>query len=51
MNVQKRYREASKHSEYVMCFNILGLVLHIVLVLAAIITAVVVVVLSICSTL
>lgn len=42
MNLQKKYREARKHSEYVMCFNVLGIVLHIMLMLGAIITGVVV---------
>ena len=44
MKSQKKYREAKKLSEYVLCFNILGIVLHVVLMLAAIVTAVVVLV-------
>ena len=42
LNLQKRHREAKKHSEYVLCFNALAIVLHVILMLAAIISAVVV---------
>lgn len=41
MNLQKKYKKARKHSEYVLCFNILGIVLHVVVMVAAIVTAVV----------
>ena len=42
LNLKKNYREAKKHSEYVLCFNILGIVLHVLLMVAAITVAVVV---------
>ena len=40
MNLQKRYKKAKKHSEYVLCFNILGIVLHVIIALAVIATGV-----------
>ena len=43
MNFQKKYKKAKRHSEYVLCFNILGIVLHVAMMLAAIVTAVVLV--------
>ena len=41
MNLQKRYTRAKKHSEYVLCFNILGIVLHVIMMVAVIVTGVV----------
>jgi len=38
-NREKRYKDAKKHSEYVVCFNITGVILHVLLVLAVIATA------------
>ena len=45
MNKQKRYEEARKYSKYVLCFNISGIVFHMILiVLLAIIAAAVIVI-------
>jgi hypothetical protein len=41
MNLQKRHTRAKKHSEYVLCFNILGIALHVIMVVAVIVTGVV----------
>ena len=41
-NLQRSYQEAKKYSEYVLCFNILGIVIHVLLMLVAILTAVLV---------
>lgn len=38
-NRDKRYNDAKRHSEYVVCFNITGAILHVLLVLAVIATA------------
>ena len=38
-NREKRYKDAKRHSEYVVCFNITGVILHVLLVLAVIATA------------
>ena len=45
LNLQKEYREAKKHTEYVLCFNILGIALHIIIVIAVITTVVAAIVL------
>ena len=41
MNLEQRFSKAKKHSEYVLCFNILGLVLHVIMMLGVITTAIV----------
>ena len=42
MNLQKRYTKAKKHSEYVLCFNILGIAFHVIMMLVVIVAGVVV---------
>ena len=37
-NLKRRYDDAKKHSEYVMCLNITGIIFHILIVLAVITT-------------